>query len=130
MMVNIVMYFQKNFYLKDAINNMLSEIAAAGLLDYYTEKYANKKYYNMKSVQQGPTKLNMQHLFGIFNIYLIGCALGLISFVLEFIAAVTKRALWLKKFHKTTVAREKETENERGKRKLRQVPVGHRKFLH
>lgn len=81
--VNIVMYFPKNFYLREAINVKLSELSTAGLLQYHIQKKAEMKFFNMISEQKGPKKLNIHHLTGVVNIWLIGCAISLVIFLIE-----------------------------------------------
>lgn len=93
MTVNIVMYFPKHYYLREAINEKLSELLTAGLLQHSIKKYADTKYFNMASKGTGPTKLNVTHLFGIFNIWLIGCAIAIIIFTIEIFISNVKRTL-------------------------------------
>lgn len=93
--VNIVMYFPKQFYLKNAIDQKLNELATAGLLEFWIQNYADMRFFNIKSEQSGPKNLQMQHLFGIFNIWLIGCAISCIVFILELIFVKCKSRLGL-----------------------------------
>lgn len=82
-MVNIVMYFQKNFFLKEAIDDTLDELATAGLLQYWINKFADKKYLNWQDQQMGPQKLQLEHLRGIFNLGFIGLGVATIVFIIE-----------------------------------------------
>jgi hypothetical protein len=91
MTVNIVMYFQKNFYLREAIDQKLSELNSNGILQHFIQKYSDERFNNIKFIQLGPRKLNMQHLFGIFNILLIGLAIALIIFTMEVFVSNIKR---------------------------------------
>lgn len=81
--VNIVMYFQKNFYLKEEIDKMLSQFGTAGILEHWIQKFADQRFYNVKTLQTGAKRLQIQHLFGIFNLWLFGCGIGLIIFLGE-----------------------------------------------
>ena len=65
--VNIVMYFPKNFYLKGAIDNKLSELATSGFLKHWIDKYVDVRYLNIRNGVKGPKNLKLNHLFGIFN---------------------------------------------------------------
>lgn len=95
--VNIVMYFPKNFFMREAINRKLSELEASGLLEQLTQSYADPRFINIKATQStGPQRLNVHHLFGVINIWAIGLAISLLIFVLEIFIQTLKRALKLK----------------------------------
>lgn len=81
--VNIVMYLPKNSFLKEAIDHQLSQLLSFGFLEYWTQKFADPKYFKIKSEERGPKKLNINRLIGVFNLYLYGCAISLLSFFLE-----------------------------------------------
>lgn len=89
---NIVMYFRKNYFLKETVNGKLDELSTAGLLKFFTQKFADMRFYNLKTEGVGPRSLQLQHLFGILNIWLLGCGISLVFFVFEISAALTKRA--------------------------------------
>lgn len=80
---NIVMYYPKSFYLKGAIDDKLSALSASGILEHWTQKYVDLRFYNVKQQESGPKSLQVQHIFGIVNIWLIGCALGIFVFFME-----------------------------------------------
>lgn len=90
--VNIVMYFPKNFYLRDAIDRKIRSLSTSGLLQYFTQKYADPKFLNIKNEQRGPKRLNVHHLFGVFNIWAIGLAIALFIFLLEISGSLIKKA--------------------------------------
>lgn len=90
--VNIVMYFPKNFYLRDAIDRRIRFLSTSGLLQFWTQKYADPKFINIKNVQTGPRRLNVQHLFGVLNIWAIGLAVALFVFLLEISGSLVKKA--------------------------------------
>lgn len=94
---NIVMLFPKNFYLREAINRKLSELATSGLLEQLTQIYADPRFINIKTTQTtGPQRLNVHHLVGVINVWAIGLAISLLSFVLEFFSQTIKRVLRLR----------------------------------
>lgn len=41
------------------------------------------RYFNVKEVKSGAMVLSVEHLFGIFTIYLFGVAIASIIFILE-----------------------------------------------
>lgn len=91
--VNIVMYFPKNFYLRDAIDRKIRSLSTSGLLQYWTQKYADPKFINIKrNMQSGPKKLNVHHLFGVLNIWAIGLTIALFIFLLEISGSLIKKA--------------------------------------
>ncbi|KAG5681329.1 hypothetical protein PVAND_010776 [Polypedilum vanderplanki] len=81
--INIAIFFKRNFFLKTAIDENLKNFDAAGFFTYWFNKHADKKFLNAKDGITGPKKLNMEHLFGVFNIMLIGYAIATIFFILE-----------------------------------------------
>jgi hypothetical protein len=91
--VNIVMYFPKNFYLREAIDQKLSELSTAGLLQYHIQKSAEMKFFRMTNEQKGPKKLNIHHLVGVLNIWMMGCALSVVTFFLEIVSSNIRRTL-------------------------------------
>lgn len=78
-----VFYFQKNFYLLDAINEKISILKAAGLVDYWIKKDIDPTFLHVKQENLGPQKLNIEHLLGCFELLLVGIILGLVAFSLE-----------------------------------------------
>jgi hypothetical protein len=91
--VNVVMYFPKNFYLKTAIDKKLNQLATAGLLEFWIQNFADMRFYHLKAQQSGPKNLEIQHLLGIFNIWLIGCAVAGIVLIIELIFDKVSRKL-------------------------------------
>jgi hypothetical protein len=81
--INVAIFFTRSFYLKTEIDMKLRQFDAAGLLTYWINKHADKKYLSINEGVTGPKKLNMEHLFGVFNIMLIGHAVALIIFIFE-----------------------------------------------
>lgn len=82
---NIVMYYPKNFYLKTAIDQKLNQLATAGLLEFWIQNFADPRFYHLKAQLSGPKSLHVRHLSGIFNIWLIGCAVASIVLIIELI---------------------------------------------
>ena len=96
MTVSIVMYLQKNFFLKDAIDGVLDEIATAGISQFWIQTFADKKFLNWQGGQLGPNKLETHHLVGVFTIGLIGLGIAAIVFVAEISFFMSQKAWNLK----------------------------------
>lgn len=93
--MSIVMYFPKNFYFKQAIDKKLSELATAGFVQYWIQEYVDMKFIEMRNEIRSPTNLQLKHLFGIFNIWMIGLAISLLIFFIEISSAMLKRSFRL-----------------------------------
>lgn len=91
------MYFPKNFYLKKAIDKKINELSTAGLLQYWTQKYADKRFLSVKNDVKGPMRLSTHHLVGIINIWLLGCAVSFVIFLFEILSAMIRNALRMNK---------------------------------
>jgi hypothetical protein len=89
--ISIVMYMQKGFHLKDTFNNLLLFFDSMGLLSHWYDEHAERKFLNVKSGSSGPKKMSLEHLFGIFNVLLIGHGIGILIFVFEhLVSQITK----------------------------------------
>jgi hypothetical protein len=82
---NIVMYFPKNFYLIDSINKKLSAFQSSGLVEFWIKKFMDQRFFKYKQMKQGPRRLNINHLTGVFNILFIGNTISMTIFVLELV---------------------------------------------
>jgi hypothetical protein len=91
MTINIVMYFPKSSYLSETFSKKLSELSTAGIVNYWIKKYADMRFLNIKTVNYQQKKLNLEKLAGVFNIWLIGLAVGLFAFIVEVCFEIKKR---------------------------------------
>lgn len=82
-MVPVTMYFPKYHYLVETINRKLELFSAAGLIGFWASFHMDMKYLNFKWTHSGPKKINMNHLSGIFQIWLFGLGISFLSLVLE-----------------------------------------------
>lgn len=96
MMVNIVMYFPKNFYLIQEINKTLYDLAAAGFLEFWINQFADPIYLTSTERRRGPKSMELHQLYGVFNLCSIGLGISLIVFVTEISFSKIKRILKLK----------------------------------
>lgn len=78
----VVLYFQKSSFLTDIFNEKLDQLMNAGLIEYWHNQYFRTKVE--KSVT-GPKPLNMANLKGVFEIWITGCIITFLVFVLEHI---------------------------------------------
>lgn len=91
MTVSVVMYFPKNFYLREAINEILNDLSSIGLLEYWIQNYSDTRFLTIQKEQIGPKKLEIHHLFGPFNIWIIGIIVSLIIFFVEILGSHFKK---------------------------------------
>lgn len=90
--LNIVMYFPKGFFLKNAIDKKLSELAASGILQFWINNYVDKKYLNFESPELEPQILQIQHLIGVFNVIFIMMGFAIVIFFIEIFTPCFMRA--------------------------------------
>ena len=96
MTVNIVMFFQKNSYIKDAFDKKLSGLFTGGIIQYWVQNFADPRFLKVKIRSSEQQKLSIEKLSGVFNIWLIGLAVAILFFLFEFSIAKIKKALSLK----------------------------------
>lgn len=75
-------YFTKNFYLVDEFDELIDRLKCAGLIDYILSEYMDMN--SMKTNQKNPpSAIKYSHIEGFFSLFYCGCALALLSFLLE-----------------------------------------------
>lgn len=77
------MYFPKNHFLENLIDQKVNILKSAGLIDYLIEKYVPKQV--KVETFLGPKKLTVDQLAGGIFVFLMGCFISLISFVVEIV---------------------------------------------
>lgn len=80
---SIVMYLSQNFYLKNTLDEKLQDFDSSGLINFWVNKHADKRFLNTDSTVTGPKKLNLRHLYGTFCILMIGNGIGALIFIFE-----------------------------------------------
>lgn len=93
MMANLVFYYQKDFFLKSAIDQKINELSTAGIIMHWIETYIDKKFLNWKSLKVGPNKLQMHHLNGVFHVGFIGLGISIVVFVIELASVKFKKMM-------------------------------------
>lgn len=81
--INVVIYFSKNFYLIDKIDATLNSLLSSGIVKHVVDKYVDLRYLKTRNVDKGPQKLTLKHLEGAFNIWIILCFVSITAFVFE-----------------------------------------------
>lgn len=82
--IPIVILFQKNHFLIQTINDKLALFHSAGLIDFWVSKYIDKMFIkSLQSRHHHPKQLNMRQLLGGFQIWIICCVIGSITFFVE-----------------------------------------------
>lgn len=76
----IVLFFRKNHYLVEAVDDVIGIFKSSGLNDFWISKYAKK---TKKLVQLGPKIMTVYDLSGTFKIFLIGSMISATTFVCE-----------------------------------------------
>lgn len=85
MMVHVTMFFQKNSYLKEAIDQKIQALKPNGLINYWISQYMDYKYLQMEQKENGPEKLNLQQLMGAFKVLAFGISVSFLFLFVEFI---------------------------------------------
>ena len=81
--VPTVFYLRKNSYLTEVFNEKIDNLKSAGLIDYFISKYLDSKYLRVKTIKQGPRKLNLKELIVAFKLLGYGIASASIAFLIE-----------------------------------------------
>jgi hypothetical protein len=87
---NVVLYFPKNFYLIDAINEKIGIFKASGLMDYWIDNFVEKRFLHFNMSNNGPKQLNLDHFYGVFCIFLTGCSTAIFVFIMEILIIFVK----------------------------------------
>ena len=85
MTIPITLYLRKNHYLIDVVNEKIDALITAGLINYWAEQNIGNTFNIPKRKDKTPKKLNFLHLIGGFQIWCIGCVLGIGTFVGELV---------------------------------------------
>lgn len=81
--LSVGMYYQKNFFLAPAINEVIRNLQSGGLIEYwhFMSLRKEKKGTEVKELE----KLSLNHLKVAFEILLIGCSVSSTFFTFEII---------------------------------------------
>ncbi|KAL7030792.1 hypothetical protein ACKWTF_006784 [Chironomus riparius] len=87
--LNIVMFYNKNFFLKSAIDEVIQQMSMHGFMDHWIKDY--DKTDKWKFIDRKPSVMTFDHLTGSFCLLLIGYVLSALAFVLEMLNLKWKR---------------------------------------
>ena len=92
-MIAITMYFPKNSYLVAPFDEQLLQFQSSGLIGFWASMDIDYQYLTSSS-KAVPKVINMDHLSGNFQIWIVSCIGASLVFLIELIANcnVIKRA--------------------------------------
>ena len=76
----IVLFFRKNHYLVEAVDNVIGIFKSSGLNDYWIAKYSKKIEVLIES---GPKVMTAYDLSGTIKIFFVGSMISAVAFVCE-----------------------------------------------
>lgn len=79
----VVFYFPKHTFLVNTMNDKVSLLKSAGLIDFWVSRHMNRRYAKIKAAVLGPRKLNFYQLSGILSVWCGGCVGSFIIFIFE-----------------------------------------------
>lgn len=82
MTIPTVIYVPKDFYLIDAMNELIEDFKSAGLIQYWHFKSVIKKDMIVRDSKH-PKVIKMHHLAGCFQLWIFGLFLGFVTFIVE-----------------------------------------------
>lgn len=77
---SVVLYLQKGSFLTEAFNEKLQLLNNAGLIEYWEKLFLQAK---VETTSIGPIKLTLSSLLGIFQIWITGCFIAIVVFIIE-----------------------------------------------
>ena len=90
MTISVVLYMRKNFFLVDAINDKISMLQSAGLIEFWHSKAIDERITdNQKNFIPKPLKL--KHLLGCFVLWGFGIIAASIEFLFEVVIKLIKK---------------------------------------
>ena len=82
-MIPISLFYPKDSYLVEPIDEKLIWYQCSGLMSYWASKEMDFKYLSYKSESNGPKAMAVQHFSGTFQIWIFACALSCVIFIAE-----------------------------------------------
>ncbi|XP_070502396.1 uncharacterized protein [Chironomus tepperi] len=81
--IPITMWFPKNSYLVEPIDEKLIWYQCSGLLQYWASFEEDSKYLSYSDESKGPKSMSVENFSATFQIWIYACVLGFIIFLLE-----------------------------------------------
>jgi hypothetical protein len=89
--INIVMYFQKDFFLVEAINQKINCFISSGIMNHIIEKYIDSKFLGFEEPVKGPRQLTLTHLKGAFYVWMICCGVSVGVLICEIFSNIVRK---------------------------------------
>ena len=86
-----VMYFHKDFFLTDEINNQLFLYVESGFIDRWVLETIQMKFFTTHAGLSGPKVISMENLSGIFGVFIAGNLISISIFIVENLIFQLKR---------------------------------------
>lgn len=91
--LSVVMYYQKKFYLAEAINDAIQKLQSAGLIEYWHYSYYAKTKIKVQAEKR--MQFNINHLLGAYEVWGGGCFVSFVVFIAEiFMKRMTSRTFY------------------------------------
>lgn len=82
---HIIIYFRKNFYLVDEINERINSFKDFGITNFMKGRYADEKFRKVDGGSDGPSELTVEHFIGMFELWAFGLIVAFVLFVGEIV---------------------------------------------
>lgn len=92
-LLNLVLYYPKDFFMIKAIDDKLNLMISAGLIEHWIKSEINLRFWKTSSRKRERKQLNYSHLSGAFWIFFIGCSVSINVFILELIELKLRSSL-------------------------------------
>lgn len=79
--LSVVLYYQKNFILASAIDDVIQKLQSAGIIEYWHYNYFKRKKTVRESAKR--EKIKFEHLEGSFQILFGGYLVAVVAFLVE-----------------------------------------------
>lgn len=81
MTINIVLYFPKNYYLRETFDSKIGQLVSTGFVEHWLKMYDYTSRW--KSTRKGPRAIRLQHVKGSFYLLICGYLAGIIIMFAE-----------------------------------------------
>lgn len=82
MIIPVVIYVPKDFYLTEILNEKITILQAAGLIDYWHAMIIDRRFLKASKSKE-PKGIKIEHLSGCFYIWISSCMFAFIVFIAE-----------------------------------------------
>lgn len=89
--LQVVLYYPKNHYLKQAFDEKLRLLMANGLINFWIKQHTDFENVNVKPAKKRPEKINIHQLLAGFQLWFVGLCVSLIIFIIEITIQVLRK---------------------------------------